>query len=287
MRRRPPDRLRPRRALQCRLLTVVLAAGVLTACGVSSTATDVGQNPVRIAAAASLADVLQDLEPLWREGHERPWELNLAGSNVLARQIEAASTADLFLSADARWVESLVAAGRVAADDHRTLFGNRLVLVTRRDAALAIDAPLDLVGASYRHLAVADPVAVPAGRYARAQLEAISAPGREAEDAPRSLWQVVEQRIVPTLDVRAALGLVASDPEIVGLVYRTDALGSKTVAIRHVFEPVVPIRYFAALVAEGDRPAAQSVLEFLDSPRAREVVRRHGFEVGDAGSAAR
>src|SRR5207245_2934230 len=77
--------------------------------------------------------------------------------------------------------------------------------------------PADL--AKLKRLALADPEAVPAGIYARRYLETVG------------LWPALHDRVVPTLDVRAALAAVESENVPAGIVYRTDAALSKRVRV--------------------------------------------------------
>lgn len=221
-------------------------------------------------AAASLRDVADDLTA--ELDRQQPLEVvyNFAGSNTLAQQIVAASGADVFLSADETWVDFLDDAGRTVPGSRRVFLSNRLVLVARRDATLEIDHPRQLANADFRFLALADPQAVPAGRYARAALES----------AKPGLWPALADRIAPTLDVRAALALVESDPEILGIVYRTDLATSDRVRALYAFPPLAdaPIRYWAIRIADAPSPElADRFLDFLNSPAAREIAERHGF----------
>ena len=232
-----------------------------------------GAGPV-VFAAASLSDVAAELARAFERREAAAVELNLAGSNTLAQQVLAAPGADLFLSADLHWVEVLERAGRVVAGSRRPLLSNRLVLIARRDAATPVGSPAELADAEYRFLALADPAAVPAGRYARAALTEIPLAGG-------TLWQAVAGRVAPTLDVRAALALVESDREILGIVYRTDALSSDRVRVLHEFpgRGGAAVTYYGALVAGGAHAgAAVRFLDFLTGPEARAIAERHGFE---------
>lgn len=244
----------------------------LTACG--AVPEDGEPTPLVVFAAASLHDVAAEI------GHEferrLPAEMvfNFAGSNTLAQQIDAAPGADVFLSADALWVELLDRRGRTVPGSHRDFLSNRLVLVAHRDAEIAVEEPRDLAATEYRFLALADPEAVPAGRYARAHLERIPFAGSD-------LWRAVAGRVVPALDVRAALALVESDPEILGIVYKSDVASSPRVRVLHEFplRDDVVITYRAVLVAGGEQPELGGrFLDFLASPEAREIAVRYGFE---------
>jgi molybdate transport system substrate-binding protein len=230
-------------------------------------------------AAASLADVAEDLADAFEAREAERGEavevtLNVAGSNTLARQIRAAPAADVFLSADGRWVDVVEAAGRAQAGTRRPVYGNRLVLVARPDADAA--PPFDprrLGEAPLRHLAVADPEAVPAGRYTRAALEALGTPGAG------NVWDEIEDRLAPTADVRAALALAESDPRVWAVVYATDAASSSRVRVLAEVPdpPGEPIVYWAVAL-DGPRPeSARRFVEFLGTDAARELGSRYGF----------
>jgi molybdate transport system substrate-binding protein len=263
------------------ILPALLTALLLAGCGGKPS----GDDELLVFAAASLRDVAVDLGAAFEERNPAvAVSFNFAGSNVLAQQIAAAPRADLFLSADLRWLDFLEERGRLVPGSRRAFLGNRLALVARRDSPVAIDDPRRLADADYRHLAVADPEAVPAGRYARAALGSIPLEDVEGGEGG-DLWSAVAGRVAPALDVRAALALVESDPEIVGIVYRTDAATSEKVKVLHLFPEGAggPIRYGAALV-EGDRPGdvAERFLAFLTTPAACAVAERHGFTVPGA-----
>lgn len=247
---------------------------LLVLCAAACGAGERQRTPVVVVfAAASLRDVAGEVAREIERRQAVEVVFNFAGSNTLARQIDAAPEADVFLSADERWMDFLDGAGRLVPGSRRPLLSNRLVLIAHRAAEIDVGDPAELLAAGYRYLAVADPEAVPAGRYARAHLERLTAAGT-------SLWRRLADRIAPTLDVRAALALVESDPEILGIVYRTDALASERVRVLYEFPPVdgVAITYWGALVAGGDSPEQGGrFLDFLQGPEAAAILERHGF----------
>ena len=68
--------------------------------------------PARVYAAASLTQALTEIATLWqRAGHPQP-VLVFAGSATLARQLGAGAAADVFMSADAAWLDELTKRGR-------------------------------------------------------------------------------------------------------------------------------------------------------------------------------
>lgn len=228
-----------------------------------------GKDALRVFAAASLRDALTELEGVFGE----PLVLNLAASNLLAQQIRAGARADVFLSAGALEVDALAAEDLLVPGTRRDLLGNTLVVVQPDplpEGVPAVAQARDLLAAELGRVALADPEAVPAGRYARAWLEDLG------------LWQELAPRAIEALDVRAALALVESGVAGAGLVYRTDVFASarakETFAAEGANAPRVV--YPVAVPRQArDVEAARAFLEFLGSPEARTVFERHGFLV--------
>jgi molybdate transport system substrate-binding protein len=221
---------------------------------------------ILVFAAASLTDALEEIGGDFETRTGVRVVLSFAGSNTLARQIQAGAPADIFLSANLERMDELEGAGLVRPEDRVSLLSNRLAVVVARGSSLAVRAPGDLARA--RRLALGDPEAVPAGIYARLWLEGLG------------LWERLRGRVIPTLDVRAALAAVESGGAEAGIVYRTDArLSSKVrVALEVPAEEGPRIVYPAARLAASRAPAARDFLEHLASPRSREVFARLGFE---------
>ena len=223
--------------------------------------------------AASLRDVAQDIGAAFALTQHVDLVYNFAGSNALAQQIKASRSADVFLSANVDWVDFLEKANLLVPGSRRNFLSNRLVVVSRKDAHFQFGNPGELATLNFSFLALADPEAVPAGRYAKAFLESVELGGG-------SLWQALKDKVAPTADVRAALGLVESDPRIIGVVYRTDVTTSdKTKLLYEVPSTLHPaITYCAA--ALKDRPSSglvEEYLDFLSSPDAAAVYKKYGF----------
>jgi molybdate transport system substrate-binding protein len=198
-------------------------------------------------AAASLKESLDDVAAAWRGAGRGEARIAYGASSALARQVDAGAPAELFLSADLDWIDWLAKRKRLSAPPTR-LLANELVLMGNG------------------RLALADPRAVPAGRYARAALESLGA------------WKGVEARLAPAGDVRAALALVARGEAPLGIVYRTDALAEPRVRVVGAFPEAShpPIVYGMALLA-GATPDARAFADYAASAPARAIWARHGF----------
>src|SRR3546814_12885921 len=82
-----------------------------------------------VLAAASLQESLTAAADAWAaKGHARP-VLSFAGSSALARQIEAGAPADLFLSADEGWMESVAQKGPLQPHTRTSFFATQTVLI--------------------------------------------------------------------------------------------------------------------------------------------------------------
>ena len=194
-------------------------------------------------------------------------------SSALARQIEQGAPADLFLSADLDWMDYLDQRGLVVRASRRNLLSNQLVLIAPASSSVRIrilsNMPLARALGGGR-LALADPAAVPAGRYARAALTRLQ------------VWDSVAARLAPADNVRSALAFVARGECPLGVVYATDARAEPRVRVAGVFPEASPppIVYPGAVVAGGRDPAGgAAVLGALQSPRAALIFRQAGFGV--------
>jgi molybdate transport system substrate-binding protein len=225
---------------------------------------------VTIYAAASLTDALNALDTAYEA--RSPVVASFASSSTLARQIEAGAPAQVFISADTKWMDYLDGKGLIEAASRHNLLGNKLALIAPAVSPiepLAIDRRLDwqrFLGADGR-LAVGDPDHVPAGIYAK---EALTSLG---------VWPLLAPRLARAEDVRGALALVERGETPLGIVYVTDARISTSVKIVGVFPESShsPIVYPAAIVKGAASPAVEAYFRFLASPQARTVFNRFGF----------
>lgn len=255
-------------------LAVLLALAVSVTVSAQPAATDHasigGQgSSVLVFAAASLQTVLDGLiGPAQRATGVR-MRVSYAASSSLARQIESGAPAGVFISADLAWMDYLTTRKLVRADSRVNLAGNRLVLISSRTqpVALRIAPGFPLANALGRNrLALANPDAVPAGRYAKEALTNLK------------VWDSVSSRIAATENVRAALALVARGEAPLGVVYATDAKAAPGVVVVDTFMESLhaPIVYPAALLPEAGQAAAK-LLEFLTSDTARREFLAQGF----------
>jgi molybdate transport system substrate-binding protein len=228
---------------------------------------------VLVSAAASLTDALTAIARAYEHATGVHVVTNFGSSSALARQIMNGAPVDAFLSADEAQMDAVGKGGLLAPGARVDLLRNQLVIVMPAGSH-PITSPRDLTAASVRHIALADPAAVPAGVYARRYLESLG------------LWSAIAPKVVPTLDVRAALAAVDGGNADAAFVYRTDAAIARHATV--VFSvPVAQgprIVYPVAIVKSAPHgDAARQFLTYLRGPDARAVFERFGFVAADDG----
>jgi molybdate transport system substrate-binding protein len=248
-----------------------LFAFVLSVFALAPQAALAQQQPLRVFAASSLTDALNELGRAYAAtGHPAP-VFNYASSSVLARQIDQGARADLFISADEPWMDYLNERRLIDASTRVSFLSNRLVLVSPSDRPLNVQIRpgFNLAGAlNGGRLAMGDPDNVPAGRYGRAALQSLG------------VWGSVEGSVVRAENVRAALRFVELGEAAGGIVYKTDAMisGDRVRIVGEFPATTHPrISYPMAVVRGGRSAEARAFQAFLQSPQADAVFTRLGF----------
>ena len=232
---------------------------------------------ITVFAAASLKTALDAVASDWqaRSGHSAV--IAYAGSPALARQIQQAAPADIFISASTQWMDALADDNLLQPGSRRDILGNTLVLIAHgNDAAPVTIAPgFDLAGLlGGGRLSMALVGSVPAGQYGKQALQSLA------------VWASVEPQVAQSDNVRAALSLVALGEAPYGIVYASDAVADDgaddRVSVVGTF-PVdshKPITYPAAIIAATANPAvAADFLAHLSSDAGDAIFAAQGFAI--------
>ncbi|ASQ02763.1 molybdate ABC transporter substrate-binding protein [Sinorhizobium meliloti WSM1022] len=227
---------------------------------------------VTVFAAASLKNALDAINGEWLKQTGKEAIVSYAASSALAKQIEQGAPADVFISADLAWMDYLADKKLIKADTRSNLLGNRIVLVSgKSDApAVEIEPGLDLAGLlGDGRLAMGAVDSVPAGKYGKAALEKLG------------LWPNVAGKVAGAESVRAALLLVSRGEAPYGIVYRTDAAADANVKVVGTFpeDSHPPIIYPVAITTDSRNADAAAYLEFVRSPEAAALFQAEGFTV--------
>ena len=225
---------------------------------------------VTVFAAASLKEAMDAAVHSFESSSGNKVIVSYAGSNALARQIESGAPADLFISADTDWIDYVESRNLAVPGSRKTLLGNDLVLIAPATSKVQVKlAPGVNIAAILgdKRIALANPDAVPAGKYAKTAFTALGA------------WSAIENKVAAADNVRGALALVARGETPLGVVYRTDAIAEKNVRVVDAFPAGThpPIVYPMIVLKRSTTPAANALAAYLAGPEAGTTFEKFGF----------
>jgi molybdate transport system substrate-binding protein len=208
----------------------------------------------------------------WKAQGGKPVAISYASSAVLAKQIEQAAPADVFISADLVWMDYLDKAKLLKAGTRVNLVGNALVLIEPADgkSTLKIATKFDLAGdVGDGKIAVCTIASCPGGIYAKEAFEKLG------------VWSSVEPKLAQADNIRNALNLVARGEAKYGVVYATDAKAEPKVKVVDTFPETShgPIVYPVAVVASSTNPAAAAFVAYLRSQESTKILTGQGFTI--------
>lgn len=219
-----------------------------------------------IFAAASLGPAVEEAAQDFGERSRTPIYVSVAASAQLARQIAQGAPADLFISADRRWIRFLSEGAGLTLERISPVAENRLVLAARCGTpSTGHDLTELLLSNPGDRIAIADPDMAPLGAYTKEALMALG------------LWGRLSNRLVPAPNARAALAFLDSGTVPMAILYSSDASAARNAQIRARIDPLLhrPIVYFAAVLRGS--PHLTAFLEDLLEGRGRDTLSRHGL----------
>jgi molybdate transport system substrate-binding protein len=254
------------------VVRVMLVAALVALTASWSIAAHAQGRDLLVFGAASLKNALDEANAQYQRNAGLKIVVSYGASSALAKQIEGGAPADIFISADLDWMDYVAGHKLIKSETRFNLLGNKLVLVAPADSRINLtigpNFPLAQALGNDR-LAMADPAAVPAGKYGKAALEALG------------VWSSVSSKIAPAQDVRTSLLLVSRGEAPLGIVYQTDAVADKGVKIVGAFpEATHPhIIYPIAVTTASANPGVAAYIGFLKSPAAKPAFEIQGFVV--------
>lgn len=226
------------------------------------------EQKVTVFAAASLTNAIQEIAAEYEKEKTVNVQTSFASSSTLAKQIEQGAPADIFMSADTKWMSYLQERSLIDPGSRTNLLGNHLVLIAPKGKTFKVemDRKFNFGTAFNGRLCTGETESVPVGIYAKQALKNLG------------WWDAIKMRLVGTQDVRAALVFVERGECAAGIVYETDARVSTKVETVAIFpeashEPVV---YPLALV-KGASPQATAFYQYMKGDKAKAIFTRYGF----------
>jgi len=227
-----------------------------------------GERPVNVFAAASLQNAITDLVQNYAAKTGREVQISVAGTSMLARQIEYGAPADIFISANESWVDHLLNRGLLNSNSVTVIAENSLVLIARDGADGGVSI-LDNKWNPNVTLATAMIGAVPAGIYAQQTLEHFG------------LWHRLQNQVIQTDNVRSALRLVELGEADFGLVYYSDAAASDGVRVVEQLpaKSHSPIQYHVALISNDVSAEVRELYDVLVSEEFANILQANSFVI--------
>lgn len=250
--------------------SMVWQAIFVTLCVLLPLKVAIASDSIKVYAAASMTNVISELVEQYSKETGEEIVTIFAGSSSLARQIDNGAPADLFISANTKWMDYLQTKARIREESITIVAENELVLIKPKSSAMAkfdlTDNALWKQVLLNERIALGQPDSVPAGIYAKQSLTKLA------------VWDTVKKKIASTNSVRVALALVERGEAGLGIVYKTDALMNDKVSILDTFpeEWHDRIEYPLAIINDSER--TRFFAEYLVSDDAKQVFKHYGFK---------
>ncbi|MBE4291657.1 molybdate ABC transporter substrate-binding protein [Vibrio parahaemolyticus] len=225
---------------------------------------------LKVYAASSMTNAIDEIVQDFKEKYDVTVTPVYGGSSSIARQIINGAPADVFISANTKWMDYLVDEGVIDGDNVTNLVRNSLVLIAPQTSSLAVfnfaDAKAWEAALNGSRLALGNPTSVPAGMYAKESLTTLG------------VWKEIQTKVAPAKNVRLALALVERGEAPLGVVYKTDAQLTNKVKIVGEFasDTHAAIVYPAAVV--NDSTESRQFFQYLKSEDAKRVFAHYGFQ---------
>lgn len=247
--------------------TLNLVISIIFTCITSNA---IAEQKVTVFAAASLTNAISEIVTAYESEYPQKIQTSLAASSMLAKQIENGAPADIFISADTKWMNYLQEKDLLKADSKINLLGNRLVLIAPKGKSFKVEMKqsFNFNNAFTGKLCVGEMQSVPAGIYAKQSLIALN------------WWDTIKARIVGSQDVRAALALVERAECNAGIVYETDAkITQKVETIATFPDTSHDAVVYPLSLTKNAKPEASGFYNYLKSEKAKAVFVKYGFTV--------
>jgi len=224
---------------------------------------------IQISSAANLTDALKKIGDAFtkaKPGIELRY--NFGASGALAKQIDNGAPADIFISANAKWMEHLVTNKKVVKESVRDIAGNTLVVVSLKAKPFSSMADIS----TYSRIAMGSPGSTPVGEYTEHALRA------------SALYEGLssQNKLVLTKDVRQALLYADRGETDLAFVYKTDALLAEHAKIVFTVPSKLhkPIVNSMALTTKGNsKENAKAFFNAVLSKEARAILESYGYSV--------
>ena len=226
---------------------------------------------VQVAVAANFAGPMEKLAGQFQKetGHKAIVASGATGK--FYAQIRNGAPFEVLLSADDETPARLEAEGQVVAKSRFTYAVGRLVLWSAKANYVDANGAVLKTG-DFKHLAIANPKTAPYGAAAVAVIDKLDLSAR------------LQPRLVQGENIAQAFQFASTGNAELGFVAQAQVWrdGKFTAGSGWIVPATMhaPIRQDAALLTKGAKnPAAQALLDYLRTDKAKALIRAYGYEV--------
>lgn len=225
---------------------------------------------LNIAVASNFAHTLKVLSADFKKQSGHQARISSASTGKLYTQIQHGAPFDVFLAADEKRPDLLLAEDKAQQSSAYVYASGRLVLlsnITPVDSCQEV-----LTSPALKRLAIANPKTAP---YGEASMQVLK---------NMDLWRELEPRLVMGENIAQTLQFVSTKNAQAGFVARSILSKVKEIDIGCTWDVpddmYSPIRQKMVVLkgAEG-KTAAQAFLRYIQSARAKEIIRAAGYDV--------
>lgn len=255
-------------------LSIALTCFILLLPAAFNVAAEELPEELTLAVANSTCNAIKKVGELYQQQHDKlSLKYICKSSGRLAKGLNGqAITADIYISANQKWMDYMIAAELVSADQVVSAWGNELVVATPLNSNLSSFSWEDLASDKVELILIGDPGTAPFGRYAKQSLQSID------------LWKQVRHKIQTKKHITLLAEILADAPaNAVGILFRSN-LGDRLRVIKNTPSSWHdPIRYYLApLKKEVQHSQVASFLEFIQSAPAQAIFAAEGFRIASS-----
>ena len=252
-------------------LAVLLALSVCAMSALPCCRAQAAGREIHVLAAADLQSVLPALAAQFEQARGIKLVISYGSSATLATQIMNGDPADLFLSADYSFPESIIAAHLADTPEPVAYARGALVLWARKDSSLQPLTQNTLGDAKFATLAIANPEHAPYGRAAVSALTWMK------------LYEQLKPKLVIAENIAQTAQFVESGNAQLGLISLTTA-STEHFRQEGSFVRIPPMAYpeirqcAVVLLKSQHREDAHQFLDWLISPPIQQSLTKYGID---------
>ncbi|HXG03169.1 MAG TPA: molybdate ABC transporter substrate-binding protein [Candidatus Binatia bacterium] len=227
-----------------------------------------GPRTFTVLGAADLAFAFKEIVPRFEQATGAEVTLVLGSSGNLAKQVASGMPADVFFSADQRFIDDLIDAGHAIRETRAVYAQGRIVLATAKAFGPKLTELRELADPRVRRVAIANPRHAPYGRAAEEALRAVG------------LWETLRPKLVYGENIRHTLQFLQTGAVDAGIVALSvaDVPEVEWVLIDAALH--APLDQAVAVLRRSRHPElALEFIRFVNGPVGRPIMKRYGFRL--------